>query len=242
MMKRILVLSIIFASGVVVLGCNKKPATVTPTPTGTWTVVQDTNTENSSGLSAQEIADLWAANAKEVDTLQVDVTMTNADGTSQGTMQILTDGKITKMVANSPEGIATIIYTSGASYMQMEGRNDWIKLPTSDQQPIQPVTFDANKLAEVWSKNADVKFLGAESCEVGKCDVYEGTDDAGTSKVYFGKKDNLLSKVVATQPDGTVATMLYTYDVEVNIEIPTNIQEFDIGSFQQGVSGEVQAQ
>jgi len=74
-------------------------------------------------------------------------------------MQILTDGEVTKMVATSPEGVATIIYTSGASYMQMEGREDRIKLPTLDQQPIQPVTFEANKLAEVWSQNAEVKFL-----------------------------------------------------------------------------------
>lgn len=63
-------------------------------------------------LGEAELAELWAANAQEVDTLQVDVTMTNADGTSQGTMQILTDGEVTKMVATSPEGVATIIYTS----------------------------------------------------------------------------------------------------------------------------------
>lgn len=31
--------------------------------------------------------------------------------------------------------------------------------------------------------------------------------------------------------------MIYTYDVEVNVEIPTNIQEFDIGSFQQPQEG-----
>jgi hypothetical protein len=41
----------------------------------------------------------------------------------------------------------------------MEGRDDWIKLPTLDQQPIQPVTFQANKLAEVRAQNADVKYL-----------------------------------------------------------------------------------
>ena len=152
-------------------------------------------------------------------------------------MQIVTDGEITQMVATSPEGVATIIYTTDASYMQMEGRDDWIKLPSLDQQPIQPITFEANKLAEVWAQNAEVNFLWTEDCEVGRCDVYEGTDEAGTSKVYFGKKDNLLSKVVATQPDGTVATMIYTYDVEVNVEIPTNIQEFDIGSFQQPEEG-----
>ncbi len=210
------------------LGCKKKTADVVPT--NTWAVA-DTN---GAELNDEELAELWAANAQEVDTLQVDVTMTNADGTSQGTMQILTDGEVTKMVATSPEGVATIIYTSWASYMQMEGREDWIKLPTLDQQPIQPVTFEANKLAEVWSQNAEVKFLGSEDCEVGKCDVYEGTDEAGTSKVYFNKKDDLLAKVVATQPDGTIATMLYTYDIAVNIDIPTNIQEFDIGSFQQG--------
>ena len=64
--------------------------------------------------------------------------------------------------------------------------------------------------------------------------MYEGTDEAGTSKVYFNKKDNLLAKVVARQPDGATATMIYTYDVPVEIEIPTNIQEFDVGSLQQG--------
>lgn len=206
------------------------------TDTENWTVPTPTADMDADGndLNDEDIADLWAANALEVDSLQVDVTMTNADGTSQGTMQIITDGEITQMVATSVEGTATIIYTTDASYMQMEGRDDWIKLPSLDQQPIQPITFEANKLAEVRSQNAQVNYLWSESCEVGECDVYEGTDETGTSKVYFNKKDSLLAKVVARQPDGITATMIYTYDVPVNIEVPTNIQEFDIGSFQQG--------
>jgi hypothetical protein len=79
----------------------------TPTP-----VVGDTISKSGGVLDDQELADLRAANAQEVDSLQVDVKMTNADGTSQGTMKIITDGDITQMVATSPEGVATIIYTS----------------------------------------------------------------------------------------------------------------------------------
>ncbi len=201
------------------------------------------NNGDAAWTGSDELADLRAANAEEVDTLQVDVTMTNSDGTDQWTMQIITDGTVTKMVATSAEWTATIIYTSWASYMQMEGRDDWIMLPSLDQQPIQPVTFQANKLAEVWAQNADVKFLGTQDCDICEegddcgapvhCDVYQGKDESGTSEVFFNKEDNLLAKVVAHQPDGTTATMVYTYDVVVNVDIPTNIQEFDIWSFQQ---------
>lgn len=120
-----------------------------------------------------------------------------------------------------------IIYDAGYNYMQNPGTDTWLRLPAGDNSssPIDDFKITDKEMNDLKSKGIS---KGTSSCSLGTCETFVVTDPAGNGTTTWKVgKDGRIAEADFSSGTSSVH-MVYDYNANVNIQIPTNYQDFSI--------------
>jgi outer membrane lipoprotein-sorting protein len=208
--------------------------TASPTTAATATAQATTapTAVPATAVRATPAATAAAAGATSRAPLKFDMVIT-PPGEAEQAMKMASEGGKGRMELTA-DGQRVILLTdtdAGTAYMWLPDENQALKVPFDQANDQLGVAVDSASLAQEARKGTQV---GTETVNGQQADIYEFTDEDGTTRTWVSRADGLPLKSETQTPEGIVKVEFRNYDKadipDADFTLPANVTVLDMGA------------
>jgi outer membrane lipoprotein-sorting protein len=173
-----------------------------------------------------------AAGAASGAPLRFDIVVTPPNEPQQ-TIKMASEGGKRRMELTA-DGEQLIFLTdadAGTAYMWLPDQNQALKVPFDQSDDQLGLAVDSARLAEEARRGTPV---GSETVNGQPADIYEFTDEDGTTRTWVSQADSLPLKSETQTPDGIVRVEFSNYDrsdiPDADFALPAGVAVLDMGA------------
>ncbi|HIA91676.1 TPA: hypothetical protein EYO12_00985 [Candidatus Saccharibacteria bacterium] len=153
------------------------------------------------------------------------ITTTENGTNTVGTIEV-EDADTYRMDIEGEDGGTFIV--DGTDFYTIDSEGTTLKLPNTASQMLDSSSFtQLNNDPEFNALAEEATSIGTGDCAVGTCDIYEFTDEEGiTGQIKVN--DGRVIEVTGPFNEGEQVSIVYDYNADVSIEIPTEFETVEI--------------